>query len=82
MRFTYTYRSSDGQRHIAEIEAESRDAAFAKVRAELGVKPIRVTAADSSRQRSFAAQITMLHTFLSVGCNRVCSPGGEYAIIL
>ena len=45
MRFTYTYRSSDGQRHTAEIEAESRDAVFAKVRAELGIKPIKVTAA-------------------------------------
>jgi hypothetical protein len=45
MRFAYTYRSSDGQRHTAEIEAESRDAAFAKVRAELGIKPIKVTAA-------------------------------------
>jgi hypothetical protein len=45
MRFTYTYRSSDGQRHTAEIEAESRDAAFAKVRSELGIKPIKVVAA-------------------------------------
>ena len=44
MRFTYTYRSSDGQRHTAEIEAESRDAVFAKVRTELGIKPIKVTA--------------------------------------
>ena len=44
MLFTYTYRSSDGQRHVAEIEAEKRDAAFAKVRAELGIKPIKVTA--------------------------------------
>ncbi len=50
MRFTYTYRSSDGQRHTAEIEAESRDAAFAKVRAELGIKPIKVTAVEASRQ--------------------------------
>lgn len=48
MRFTYTYRSSDGQRHTAEIEAESRDAAFARVRAELGIKPIRVVAVDGS----------------------------------
>ena len=45
MKFTYTYRSSDGQRHTAEIEAESRDAAFAKVRSELGIKPIKVVAA-------------------------------------
>ena len=36
MKFTYTYRSSDGERHTAEIEAESRDAAFAKIRTELG----------------------------------------------
>ena len=44
MRFTYTHRSSDGERHAAEIEAESRDAAFAKIRSELGIKPIKVTA--------------------------------------
>ena len=51
MRFAYTYRSSDGRRHAAEIEAESRDAAFAAIRRELGVKPIRVTAAEGgSRQ--------------------------------
>ena len=50
MLFAYTYRSSDGQRHTAEIEAESRDAAFAKVRAELGIKPIKVTAVEASRQ--------------------------------
>lgn len=51
MRFAYTYRSSDGQRHTAEIEAESRDAAFAKVRAELGIKPIRVTAVEGPEDR-------------------------------
>lgn len=45
MKFTYTYRSSDGQRHVGEIEAESRDAAFGKIRAEMGVKPIKVVAA-------------------------------------
>ena len=44
MLFEYTYRSSDGLRHTAEIEAENRDAAFAKVRAEMGVKPIKVVA--------------------------------------
>jgi len=46
MRFSYTYRSSDGQRHSAEIEAESRDAVFAKVRTELGIRPIKVTLAS------------------------------------
>ncbi len=50
MKFAYTYRSSDGQRHVAEIEADSRDAVFAKVRTELGIKPIKVTAVEASRQ--------------------------------
>ena len=59
MRFVYTYRSSDGQRHTAEIEAESRDAAFAKVRAELGVKPIRVTAAEGPDRRQDGASPKM-----------------------
>ena len=49
MTFTYTYRSSDGQRHSAKIEAENRDAAFARLRTELGIKPIRVVAADGSK---------------------------------
>ena len=48
MRFTYTYRSSDGQRHSAEIEAESRDAAFEAIRRERGVKPIKVTVAEGA----------------------------------
>ena len=42
MKFSYTYRSSDGQRHAAEIEAESRDAAFTRLRTEFGIRPIRV----------------------------------------
>ncbi len=48
MRFIYTYRSSDGLRHTAEIEAESRDAAFAAIRRELGIKPIKVVAAGDN----------------------------------
>ena len=48
MTFTYTYRSSDGQRHSAEIEAESRDAAFEAIRRERGVKPIKVIAAEGA----------------------------------
>ena len=51
MRFAYTYRWSDGQRHAAEIEAESRDAAFAKIRAELGIKPIKVVAAEGENRQ-------------------------------
>ena len=49
MKFIYTYRSSDGTRHTAEIEADDRNAAFAKLRSELGIKPIKVIAADGSK---------------------------------
>ena len=44
MRFTYTYRSSDGRRHAAEIDAPSRDAAFVRLREEFGIRAIRVVA--------------------------------------
>jgi len=59
MRFTYTYRSSDGQRHSAEIEAPSRDEAFAAIRRELGVKPIKVVAVmeDSAPRRDPGAEL-------------------------
>lgn len=55
MRFIYTYRSSDGERHTAEIEAENRDAAFAKIRTELGIKPIKVNAVDVAGDSGHAA---------------------------
>ena len=43
MKFAYTYRSPDGQRHAGEIDAPSRDEAFAALRGR-GIRPIRVTA--------------------------------------
>ena len=46
MKFTYTYRSSDGQRHSDEMEGKSRDAVFAALR-ERGIKPIKVLPADN-----------------------------------
>ena len=58
MLFTYTYRSSDGQRHTAEIEAESRDAAFTRVRTELGIKPIKVVAAEGESGAGRAANVS------------------------
>ena len=53
-RWEYTYRTSDGQRHAGEIEAESRDAAFAAIRREMGVKPIRVVPAGGGEGRDGA----------------------------
>ena len=48
MKYTYAYKTSDGARHEASIEAESRDAAFAALR-ERGIRPIKVVAADGSK---------------------------------
>lgn len=48
MRYTYAYKSSDGARHEASIEAESREAVFETLRAQ-GIRPIKVVAADGSK---------------------------------
>ena len=48
MKYTYAYKTSDGARHEAAMEAESRDAVFAALRAK-GVRPIKVVAADGSK---------------------------------
>ena len=48
MKYTYAYKSSDGLRHEEAIEAESRDAVFAALRAK-GIKAIKVVAADGSK---------------------------------
>ena len=47
MKYTYAYKTSDGARHEAAMEAESRDAVFAALRAR-GIKAIKVVAADES----------------------------------
>ena len=81
MKFTYTYRSSDGQRHTAEIEAENRDAAFAKVRAELGIKPIKVTAAGGDgrdRQTSRDKRRVSPSTVLAVLAALTLVAGGSW----
>ena len=48
MKYTYAYKTPDGMRHEASIEAASRDAAFATLR-ERGIRPIKVVAADGSK---------------------------------
>ena len=48
MKYTYAYKTSNGTRHEASIEAASRDAAFAELR-EQGIRPIKVVAADGSK---------------------------------
>jgi len=48
MKYTYAYKTSDGTRHEAAMEAESREAVFAALRAK-GIKAIKVYAADGSK---------------------------------
>ena len=44
MKYEYTYKTSDGERHVDFIKAKSTDSAFAKLRQQ-GIKPIRVVRA-------------------------------------
>jgi len=48
MKFTYAYKTSDGTRHEDSMDAESREAVFAALRAR-GIRPIKVVAADGSK---------------------------------
>lgn len=48
MKYTYAYKTSDGTRHEAVMNAESREAVFATLRAK-GIKAIKVVAADGSK---------------------------------
>lgn len=48
MRYLYAYKSSDGARHEAEMDAQSRDEVFERLRKD-GIRPIKVVAADGSK---------------------------------
>jgi len=48
MKYTYAYKTSDGLRHEGAVDAPSRDAAFAALRAQ-GIRPIKVVAADGAK---------------------------------
>ena len=48
MKYTYAYKTSDGVRHEASLDAESREEVFAVLR-ERGIKAIKVVAADGSK---------------------------------
>jgi len=48
LRYTYAYKTSDGVRHEAAMEAPSRDAVFKALRGR-GIKAIKVVAADGSK---------------------------------
>ena len=48
MKYTYAFKTSDGARHEAAMEAASREAVFTALR-ERGIKAIKVVAADGSK---------------------------------
>ena len=48
MKYTYAYKTSDGTRHEATMDAESREVVFAALRTQ-GIKAIKVVAADGSK---------------------------------
>ena len=48
MKYTYAYKTSDGKRHEAAMDAASREAVFEALRAQ-GIKAIKVVAADGSK---------------------------------
>ena len=48
MKYTYAYKTSDGKRHEASMDATSREAVFEALRKE-GIRPIKVVAADGSK---------------------------------
>ena len=48
MKYSYAYKDSEGKRHEESMEAASRDAVFAALRAR-GIRPIKVVAADGSK---------------------------------
>ena len=48
MKYTYAYKTSDGVRHEASMDAPSRESVFESLRAQ-GIKAIKVVAADGSK---------------------------------
>ena len=48
MKYTFTYKTSDGVRHEDSLDAESRDEVFQVLRGR-GIRPIKVVAADGSK---------------------------------
>ena len=59
MTYTYAYKTSDGARHEASMDAESREAVFEALRAR-GIRPIKVVAAspeDGMEARQIKAMV-------------------------
>jgi len=54
MKYTYAYKTSDGKRHEATMDAASREEVFSTLRAR-GIKAIKVVAGDGSKANGESA---------------------------
>lgn len=78
--FIYTYRTSDGVRHVGEIDAPSRDEAFIELRKN-GIRPIKVTAKDGTKANGASVGGRGRGTLLFVAaCLLVGGLGAAYAV--
>ena len=88
MKYTYAYKTSDGTRHEAAMEAASREAVFEELRRQ-GIKAIKVVAADGSkgngevrgiRKRAVAAMVCIAAVVVGI-CVYVLTAIGDAASI-
>jgi len=80
MKYIYAYKTSDGTRHEALIEAESRDAAFAVLRGR-GIRPIKVVAADGSKANGAPVGIRRRVVVASIAIAVVAAVGATAAFL-
>ena len=80
MKYTYAYKTSDGARHEAAIEAASRDAAFAALR-EQGIRPIKVVAADGSKANGAPVGVRRRVVAMSILVAVVAAVGATVAFL-
>ena len=64
MKFGYSYKTSDGLRHEAEITAKTREDVFSTLRAK-GIRPIKVWEVHSKYYLSFRTRLLLLLMFVT-----------------
>ena len=86
MKYTYAYKTSDGVRHEASIEAKSRDEVFERLRGQ-GIRPIKVIALDEGvvpkpgHTFTMAAVLVLAIAMVGAACAFVMLGGGEERVV-
>ena len=80
MKYTYAYKTPDGTRHEATMNAASRDEVFAELRRQ-GIKAIKVVAADGSKANGEvrgvrARVVVLLLLVVAIGVGLAAYMGG------